>query len=312
MTSESRRLLVVWEITPDPVRVQLDTLAELDARGLAAAILPGGSIADPDPILVAGAASRRSPTIGLVPSFSPWVQPPFHTARALATLDALTGGRAGWFVRTGAPRFSSTDDTPRWNASVVTDPDELDDAAADYLDATAALWNSWEPGALIADVAAGQYVDPSKVHVTDYHGPYFDVRGPLNVPRSPQGRPPIIADHASRSIRGRADVVVVDCETDVTAARDAAVTVLLRLATSAAANPAPSSADGYLISGISPRAHGALYGHVVHDVLPSMLGAGGAAPRKNQLLRDRLRLPSDQFDWTPSIAFESTSMKGRR
>lgn len=288
--------VVLWSVAGDDLRRRLATIAELDAAGVDAVLLPQESVDAADAVLLAGAASRRAPRIGLIVAVSPWLQPPFHTARALGTLDALSAGRAGWLVDAAPATFSSTDDTDRWNASGVTDPAELDRAAADYLTATTALWNSWEPGALIADIAAGQYVDPAKVHVPHHRGEFYAVRGPLNMPRSPQGRPVIVA----RWPRGRADadasctaadVLIVGVETDVAAARIHAATVVLEVTGAAAISPPTTTADGYLFTGIDDPAR---YGQVVHTVLPGLLphrGRGG-------LLRDRLRLPAADFDWS--------------
>ena len=301
--------LVFWSVAGGDLRRRLDTIAQLDAAGVDAVLLAQDSLAAADPILLAGAASRRAPRIGLIVALSPWLQPPFHTARALGTLDALTRGRAGWLVDAGPAPFSSTDDTARWNASGVTAPAELDRAAADYLTATAALWNSWEPGALIADVDAGQYVDPARVHVPHHRGEFFAVRGPLNMPRSPQGRPVIVArwpqgatepDAASAA----ADLLVVRGEADVAAARLHAATVLLELTGTAATAPPQTTADGYLFSGIADPA---LYGQVVHTVLPGLLphrGRGG-------LLRERLSLPAPDFDWADPTPTPATTALAR-
>ncbi|UFS57968.1 LLM class flavin-dependent oxidoreductase [Subtercola endophyticus] len=301
----ARRPLILWQAEPDPVATQLKTIVALDAAGVDAVLLPSVSPASPDPILVAGAASRRAPAIGLVPMLSPWIQPPFHTARALGTLDALTSGRAGWFVVAGPSTFVSTDDTPRWNASLVTDAGELDSATRDYLEAVFALWNSWQPGALIADVESGQYVDPARVHVTDYHGDFFDVRGPLNMPRPPQGRPTVIARFMAGSAAStKADVAVVDDEADVVEARGSAPIVLLELSGERAAEPVASSADGYLISGISSAANGSLFGEVLYSVLPGLVSHTPSVP----LLRDRFALDAARFAWSaPSPTVDPTS-----
>ncbi|MCU1446424.1 LLM class flavin-dependent oxidoreductase [Cryobacterium sp.] len=288
--------LVLWSVEGGDLRRQLASIAELDAVGVDAVVLPGGSLATADPILIAGAASRRAPRVGLIASLSPWLQPPFHTARVLGTLDALTRGRAGWLVDPAPTKFSATDDTDRWTASGVSDLAELDRAFADYLAAAAALWNSWQPGALVADVGGGQYVDPAKVQVPHYRGEFFSVRGPLNMPRSPQGRPVILARWPIGAVvndtaSSHADVLIVSQQADVSAARNQTATVLLELHGTAAGAPPATTADGYLISGVSDPA---LYGHVVHTVLPGLLPPTG----RRGLLRERLRLPADAFDWT--------------
>lgn len=297
--------LVLWSVGGSDLRRRLASIAQLDAAGVDAVLLPAESLDAADPILLAGAVSRRAPRTGLIVTLSPWLQPPFHTARALGTLDALTSGRAGWLVDAAPAAFSATDDTARWNASAVSDTAELDRAAADYLTATGALWNSWQPDALIADVDAGQYVDPAKVHVPHHRGEFFTVRGPLNMPRSPQGRPVVVA-RWPRGATGAdatstaADLLLVAAETDVAAARTHAATVLLEVTGAAASAPPQTAADGYLFSGIDDPA---LYGQVVHTVLPGLLPAGG----RDGLLRERLRLPAADFEWAAPITSASAS-----
>jgi alkanesulfonate monooxygenase SsuD/methylene tetrahydromethanopterin reductase-like flavin-dependent oxidoreductase (luciferase family) len=292
------RPIVVWALEPATAHHQLGVIAALDEVGVDAAVLPEATPTSLDPIMLAGAVSRRAPRIGLVATLSPWMQPPFLTARALGTLDALTAGRAGWLVVPGPATFAATDDTPRWNPSGVTDEVELEAALADYLAATLALSDSWEPDALVADAGRGQYVDPSKVHVTHHSGSYFRVRGPLNMPRPPQGRPVLFARYAlsggsPAAASAVADVAIVADEAEVESARGLSATVLLEVVGAAAATPPPTTADGYVISGIDEPE---LHGHLLHVVLPTLVSERG--PRS--LLRDRLRLPSGNFAWSAS------------
>ncbi|MBW0103272.1 LLM class flavin-dependent oxidoreductase [Pseudonocardia sp. KRD291] len=142
---------------------------------------------------IIGATSR----IGVGATYSTTYYDPFHVARTFATLDHLSGGRAAWNVVT------SVNDSEAQNFGVETHlgHDERYDRAHEFLQAVAALWDSWEDGALVMDKESGEFADPSKVHRVDHDGKWFTVRGPLTVPRSPQGRPAIL--QAGSSGRGR-------------------------------------------------------------------------------------------------------------
>lgn len=142
---------------------------------------------------IIGATSR----IGVGATYSTTYYDPFHVARTFATLDHLSGGRAAWNVVT------SVNDSEAQNFGVESHlgHDERYDRAHEFLQAVQALWDSWEDDALVLDRASGEFADPSKVHEVNHHGKWFDVRGPLTVPRTPQGRPAIL--QAGSSGRGR-------------------------------------------------------------------------------------------------------------
>lgn len=143
--------------------------------------------------VVAGATSR----IGLGATYSTTYYPPYHVARTFATLDHLSAGRAAWNVVT------SVNDNEAQNFGVQhhMSPNQRYDRADEFLEAVTGLWESWEDDALVLDPETGIFADPGKVHELKFHGEHFDVRGPLTVPRSPQGRPVIL--QAGSSGRGR-------------------------------------------------------------------------------------------------------------
>ncbi len=142
---------------------------------------------------IIGATSR----IGVGATYSTTYYSPFHVARTFATLDHLSGGRAAWNVVT------SVNDSEAQNFGVNQHlaHDERYDRAEEFLEAVSALWDSWEDDALTMDQETGLFADPDKVHEVDHHGKWFDVRGPLTVPRTPQGRPTLL--QAGQSGRGR-------------------------------------------------------------------------------------------------------------
>ena len=145
-----------------------------------------------------GALAALTAHIGLGATRSTTYDAPFSVAREFATLDHLSGGRAAWNVVT------SMNDGEALNFGAVPhlDHDQRYDRADEFMQVAFGLWDSWEPDALVLDRAAGIYADPAKVHYLDHKGAWFQSRGPLNIPRSPQGRPVII--QAGSSGRGKA------------------------------------------------------------------------------------------------------------
>jgi alkanesulfonate monooxygenase SsuD/methylene tetrahydromethanopterin reductase-like flavin-dependent oxidoreductase (luciferase family) len=128
---------------------------------------------------------------------------PFHTASAIATLDHLSHGRAGWRPQVSgrgdeaamvgtrpAPAVDVRDrDDPAARARML----ELFDEADEVVDVVRRLWDSWEDDAIIKDVGTGRYVDRDKLHYVEFEGRFFAVKGPSIVPRPPQGQPVIAA-----------------------------------------------------------------------------------------------------------------------
>ncbi|GLZ46926.1 monooxygenase [Actinomycetospora sp. NBRC 106375] len=146
---------------------------------------------------VLGVCAAATDRLGLGATYSTTYYPPFHVARTFATLDHLTRGRCAWNVVT------SVNDAEARNFGVEAHlgHDERYDRAEEFVDVVARLWDSWEDDALVGDRESGVFADPAKVHELHHHGEYFDVRGPLTVPRSPQGRPVLL--QAGSSGRGR-------------------------------------------------------------------------------------------------------------
>jgi FMN-dependent oxidoreductase (nitrilotriacetate monooxygenase family) len=167
----------------------------------------GGSVAEAvhhgarpvklDLSIVLGVLAGATRHIGLGATYSTTYYTPFHVARTFATLDHLTGGRAAWNIVTSV----NDSEAQNFGLDQVIGHDERYDRADEFLEATTALWDSWEDDALVLDRASGQFADPAKVHQLDFTGKWFDVRGPLTVPRTPQGRPVLL--QAGSSGRGR-------------------------------------------------------------------------------------------------------------
>ena len=155
----------------------------------------GGSVAEAvrhgarpvklDLSVVLGVMAGATQSIGLGATYSTTYYSPFHVARTFATLDHLTNGRAAWNVVTSV----NDSEAQNFGLDQVIPHDQRYDRADEFLEAAIGLWDTWEDDALILDREAGVFADPDKVHQLDFKGEWFDVRGPLTVPRSPQGRP---------------------------------------------------------------------------------------------------------------------------
>ncbi|WP_375779458.1 LLM class flavin-dependent oxidoreductase [Bradyrhizobium sp. ma5] len=150
-----------------------------------------------DPLVVLSVIAGATKHLGLGATISTTYTQPYSLARALATLDHISGGRAAWNIVTSfqeaeARNFGLTEQLSR---------DERYDRADEFLDVTTRLWNSWQDGALVRDRDAPLFADPARVRAINHAGKWFNVRGPLNVSRPPQGRPVFI--QAGASARGR-------------------------------------------------------------------------------------------------------------
>lgn len=146
-----------------------------------------------EPLTLLSALSAVTEHIGLAATVSTTYNEPYHIARKFASLDYLSGGRAGWNVVT-----SATDAEARnFNRDQQMDHRLRYERAREFLSVTKGLWDSWEDDAFPRDKVSGVYVDPEKLHVLHHKGAHFSVNGPLNVARPIQGYPVIIQAGAS-------------------------------------------------------------------------------------------------------------------
>lgn len=150
-----------------------------------------------DPVALLAYLSAATEKLGMVATASTTFYPPYLLARAFSTIDSLSNGRIGWNVVTSSENHAAR------NFGIETLPPahERYDVAEEFMEVVTQLWNSWEDGALVRDLATGTYVDPAKVHEINYKGKYHASLGPLNTLPSPQ-RKPVIAQ-AGTSPRGR-------------------------------------------------------------------------------------------------------------
>src|SRR5690349_12546134 len=142
----------------------------------------------PDAVLVASRVAPVTRHIGLIPVATVTHTEPFHVSKAIATLDFVSQGRAGWQVRVSSTRHEAQ----LFGRRDVTGVD-LFDEAGDVVEVVRRLWDSWEDDAVIRDVTTGRFVDRDKLHYVDFAGKYFSVKGPSITPRPPQGQPVVAA-----------------------------------------------------------------------------------------------------------------------
>lgn len=157
----------------------------------------GGQISWLDPTVVLPVMAAATRRLGLGATLSTTFHTPYHLARWLGSLDVMSGGRVAWNVVTSATDLEAK------NAGLDALPPkgERYDRADEVLEACFALWNSWDEDPFVLDKERGIFADPDKVHYADYAGKWVKTRGPLSIPRSPQGRPVIM--QAGSSDRGR-------------------------------------------------------------------------------------------------------------
>jgi alkanesulfonate monooxygenase len=135
--------------------------------------------------------------IGLIATMSTTYNAPYHVARLFASLDHLSGGRAAWNIVTSTNPFEALN----FGLKEHLEHDQRYRRAREFYEVVTGLWDSWADDAFIRDVDSGVYFDPEKMHVLDFHGEFFECRGPLNVARPVQGWPVIV--QAGQSEAGR-------------------------------------------------------------------------------------------------------------
>lgn len=166
----------------------------------------------PEALTLLGALASVTARIGLAGTVSTTFNEPYNLARRFATLDHLSGGRAGWNVVTSTKETEARN----FNADHLLEHGKRYERAGEFLNVVKALWDSWEDEAEVMDRDSGVYAYTSRIHPINHCGGNFRVDGPLNIPRPPQGRPVII--EAGTSAAGQklaaetADVVFTACE----------------------------------------------------------------------------------------------------
>ncbi|MBS7544266.1 LLM class flavin-dependent oxidoreductase [Ancylobacter oerskovii] len=138
-----------------------------------------------EPITWLAAIGAVTSHIGLIATASTTYNEPYNLARLFASLDHLSHGRAGWNIVTTSQAAASQ------NFGLVEHPVHAEryEKSREFVEVVTKLWDSWEDGAVLADQASGLFADTDRIHAIEHIGKHFKVKGPLNAPRTPQGRP---------------------------------------------------------------------------------------------------------------------------
>jgi FMN-dependent oxidoreductase (nitrilotriacetate monooxygenase family) len=150
-----------------------------------------------EPVSLIAALAAVTENIGLVSTATTTYAEPYDLARRFATIDHISGGRAGWNLVTSQVE----DEAGNFGAQRHMEHGLRYERAGEFWDVVTSLWDSWEEGALLRDKESGTYIDAAKLHFQHHEGKHFKVRGPLNLPRTPQGRP--VVSEAGSSDAGK-------------------------------------------------------------------------------------------------------------
>ena len=179
LAATAERGLLDFVTFDDGLTPQRRRRPEIDPRWLAGR---------PDAVLIASRVAPVTTHIGLIPVATVTHTEPFHVSKAIATLDFVSHGRAGWQVRVSG----TAHEAELFGRRDVSNVD-LFDEATDAVEVARRLWDSWEDDAVIRDAATGRFIDRDKLHYIDFVGKYFSVKGPSITPRPPQGQPVVAA-----------------------------------------------------------------------------------------------------------------------
>lgn len=171
-----------------------------------------------EPITLLAAIAAVTERIGLVATATTTYFEPFQVARFFASLDQISGGRAGWNLVTSLAVAEA------YNFGKAAHPHHGDRyaRAREFAEVVLGLWDTWEDGAVVADRQSGIYLDRSKLHFLNHRGQHFSVRGPLTVHRSAQGHPVVVQagqSEAGRDLAGETAEITFTVQQDLDAAK---------------------------------------------------------------------------------------------
>lgn len=167
-----------------------------------------------EPLTLLSALSAVTERIGLIATATTSYNEPYHVARKFASLDHLSGGRAGWNLVTS----DNAAEAQNFGREQPISHAERYSRAREFHQVVTGLWDSWEDDAFVRDKISGAYYDPAKLHVLNHQGEHFRVKGPLNVARSPQGQPVIVQAGSSgvgRDLAAQTAEVVFTAQTSL-------------------------------------------------------------------------------------------------
>jgi FMN-dependent oxidoreductase (nitrilotriacetate monooxygenase family) len=171
-----------------------------------------------DPLILLPALAVVTDRLGLIATASTTYNEPYHIARKFASLDHLSGGRAGWNVVTSG----NPDESMNFGLDQHLEHTRRYQRAREFFDVVTGLWDSWDDDAFIRDVEDGIYFDPARLHVLNHEGEFLKVRGPLNIARPIQGWPVIVqagASEAGRQLAAETAEVIFGAASNINSAR---------------------------------------------------------------------------------------------
>ncbi|SDW90586.1 FMN-dependent oxidoreductase, nitrilotriacetate monooxygenase family [Pseudomonas syringae] len=171
-----------------------------------------------EPLTLLSALSAVTEHIGLIATATTTYNEPYHVARKFASLDHLSGGRAGWNLVTS----DAAAEAQNFGRAEHVAHAERYSRAREFHQVVTGLWDSWTDDAFTRDKASGEYYDPAKVHVLNHVGEHFSVKGPLNVARSPQGQPVVVqagSSEVGRDLAAQTAEVVFTAQTSLASAQ---------------------------------------------------------------------------------------------
>ena len=173
-----------------------------------------------EPTTLISVLSATTRHIGLGATVSTSFSEPFNVARIFSSIDHFSGGRAAWNVVTSSNPKAALN----FNRDAHLEHEFRYQRANEFVDVVRGLWDCWDDGAIVADKATGRFIDESKVRTLDHKGRFFQVKGPVNIARCPQGHPVIIQAGGSPSgleLAARTADVVFSVVQDLEGAKDA-------------------------------------------------------------------------------------------
>lgn len=172
-----------------------------------------------EPFTLLSALAALTKHVGLIATVSTTYNDPYHVARKFASLDYISNGRAAWNIVTG----HSKSDADNFNRTEHPDIAMRYEMGEEFVDVCKQLWDSWEEDALIYDRSSGTMLDASKVYEINYQGKYFKVKGPLNIPRPPQGYPVLVqagSSEGGKELAAKSAEVIFTAQQTLGAARE--------------------------------------------------------------------------------------------
>jgi len=171
-----------------------------------------------EPLTLLSALSAVTEHIGLIATATTTYNEPYHVARKFASLDHLSGGRAGWNLVTS----DAAAEAQNFGRAEHVGHAERYSRAREFHQVVTGLWDSWADDAFTRDKASGEYYNPARLHVLDHQGEHFSVKGPLNVARSPQGQPVVVqagSSEVGRELAAQTAEVVFTAQTSLASAQ---------------------------------------------------------------------------------------------